>query len=203
MCRPRVFLALVIAVCLFAWAQAQHGQVLAQTGATAPPAATAPAPSTSSAPERPGLFQIIFSGGWSGANGSCTSQDHDPALTTLIGSTTKPALRVYAGIPMSMDPDDVPFNAKVNVTGLTFSPDGRRLFTAGQDNTIKVWDTASGKELLTLSSPGGPWPRLAMSPDGHRLASADIQGHLKLWDATPWEAKPSRRADGEAPRDEK
>ncbi|MGN6519534.1 MAG: choice-of-anchor Q domain-containing protein [Dokdonella sp.] len=64
--------------------------------------------------------QIVdVSGGWSGADGSCTSQDHDPAMTTLIGSTSKPALRVYAGIPSSMNPDDVPFNAKVNVTGLT------------------------------------------------------------------------------------
>ncbi len=62
---------------------------------------------------------VDVSGGWSGANGACTAQSYDPSLTALIGNASTPALSVYAGIPLSMDPADTPFNAKVSVFGLT------------------------------------------------------------------------------------
>jgi WD40 repeat protein len=71
------------------------------------------------------------------------------------------------------------------VADVVFSPDGRRVFTASGDRTIKVWDTASGQEILTLRGNGGGIVGLALSPDGHRLASTDIDGPLRIWDATP------------------
>ena len=33
---------------------------------------------------------------------------------------------------------------------MAWSPDGKRLATASDDKTAKVWDAASGQELLTL-----------------------------------------------------
>ena len=41
------------------------------------------------------------------------------------------------------------------VTSVAFSPDGKRLASAGRDGTVKVWDAATGQEILTLKGHTG------------------------------------------------
>src|SRR5262245_52207434 len=41
------------------------------------------------------------------------------------------------------------FQHKSAVTFVTFSPDGKKLATGGNDNTVKLWDVAMGQEMVT------------------------------------------------------
>ena len=72
---------------------------------------------------------------------------------------------------------------------MSFSPDGQRLATSSDDGTVKIWDAASGQELLTLRGHLHKVRNVVFSPDGHWLASIgwDSVGErsLCIWEATP------------------
>jgi WD40 repeat protein/serine/threonine protein kinase len=69
------------------------------------------------------------------------------------------------------------------VTGVAYSPDGRRLASASVDQTVKVWEAATGKEMLTLKGHTGAVASVAYSPDGRCLASAGWDRTVRVWDA--------------------
>ena len=58
---------------------------------------------------------------------------------------------------------------------------GGLIATAGDDHTVRLWDTATGKESRRLQH--GHWVRaVALSPDGRRLASSSLDDTVCLWD---------------------
>ena len=68
------------------------------------------------------------------------------------------------------------------VTTVAWSPDGSRLATASRDQTARVWDAATGKELLTVKGSGGDFRCVAWSPDGKRLATTSWGKTAKVWE---------------------
>jgi WD40 repeat protein len=71
------------------------------------------------------------------------------------------------------------------VNGVDWSPDGRRIASASGDATVKLWDTFTGQEILTLRGHTDEVHAVAFSPDGHRIASASADNTVRIWDATP------------------
>lgn len=127
-------------------------------------------------------------------------------LTGLLTLVTLPALLVYpveqpkgeqpitkrlAGTDVYGDPLPPGAVARLGTTrlrlggyvyGLAFSRDGKMIASGSIDNTVRLWDAATGREIRTF---GGhdPWvTSVALSPDGKTIASAGADRAIRLSD---------------------
>lgn len=70
------------------------------------------------------------------------------------------------------------------VYGLAFSPDGRRLATAGTGGMIGLWDVESGQAIFTQLGHSGDANSVAFHPKGNLLATGGDDGIVHVWDVT-------------------
>ena len=82
------------------------------------------------------------------------------------------------------------------VQAVAFSPDGRHIVTGsadvmghGYDNTLRLWNAASRREIACFDHSGGV-SAVAFSPDNRHIVSAG--NIVRLWDAA---SRPSRRIE--------
>src|SRR4051812_37504122 len=69
------------------------------------------------------------------------------------------------------------------VTAARFSPDGARIVSGSHDQTVRVGDAASGKELLILRGHEQAVWAAGFSPDGARIVSGSDDKTVRVWDA--------------------
>ncbi len=70
-----------------------------------------------------------------------------------------------------------------DVTSVAWSPDGTRIASGSLDNTVQVWDAATGNHVYTYRGHGTDVESVAWSPDGTTIASGRADTTVQLWDA--------------------
>ena len=65
---------------------------------------------------------------------------------------------------------------------ITFSPDGSKIVSGSNDNTIRLWD-AAGTPISILKGRTGWVNSVAFSPDGNKIVSGSDDCTVRLWDA--------------------
>ncbi|KAJ7729215.1 P-loop containing nucleoside triphosphate hydrolase protein [Mycena olivaceomarginata] len=82
------------------------------------------------------------------------------------------------------------FSVKISVIlvpklcSVSFSPDGARIASGSEDNTIRVWDAMTGQQVGDALE----WHTdivcsVAFSPDGARIASGSVDKTIRVWNA--------------------
>lgn len=72
-----------------------------------------------------------------------------------------------------------------HVRAIDYSPDGRLLFTAGDDGTAQLWDAISGQPIRGLIDPISPEARIQsaeLSPCASQALTVSADGVVRIWD---------------------
>ena len=90
-------------------------------------------------------------------------------LASLTVFAQKPELVVQTGHSQSL-------------SSVAFSPDGKVIASGSSDNTIKLGDVATGKQLRSLAGNTDGVRSVAFSRNGQVIASGDGDSTIKLWE---------------------
>lgn len=66
------------------------------------------------------------------------------------------------------------------IRAIKFFPDDKQVATSGLDGTVRIWESATGKQVAQLAI-GSPVDGLDISSDGTILASGSAKGEISLW----------------------
>ena len=124
------------------------------------------------------------------ARQALSTVDHDPDYSLLVAlaayeecAPTALAIRAMTTALVASLLRAVLRGHRDGVRGVTWSPDGRRLATASNDRTVRIWDAGNGCELTVLHGHNDWVQAVVWSPDGRRLATASNDRTVRIWDA--------------------
>ncbi|MCP4348119.1 MAG: hypothetical protein GY795_21665, partial [Desulfobacterales bacterium] len=71
----------------------------------------------------------------------------------------------------------------LGVNSVVISLDGKYIISGSYDNTVRLWDAATGKEIRTFSGHQDSVLSVSLSSDGRTLVSGSYDNTVRLWDA--------------------
>jgi WD40 repeat protein len=95
--------------------------------------------------------------------------------------------RSYNPEPDAKNPIDLLIGAvgEGGVNSVAFSPDSKILASGGWDDTVRLWDVETGKQIRKIDAHKAMVGRVVFSADGKVLASrGGLDGTIRLWDPT-------------------
>jgi len=122
------------------------------------------------------------------------TRDGDAGTAMLLALEALPDIRSGRERPLAHEAEAALFRAyqslqesvvlkghKGVVRSATFTPDGRRVVTASDDNTARVWDAENGELLAILEGHTEPVLSAALSPNGRQLVTSSADHTARLW----------------------
>jgi hypothetical protein len=105
------------------------------------------------------------------------------SLSLARGQSPKPSAGLIAGMARITHASRPLTGHTDAVNGVAFSPDGTLLATTSADQTVRLWDVATGQPRGgPLEDHTGAVRSVAFSPDGTLLATASADQTVRLWD---------------------
>ena len=68
-----------------------------------------------------------------------------------------------------------------SVNSVSFSPDGKKIVSGSDDETIRIWDIGTGLQICKLST-GHCVDSVSFSPDGKKIVSGGWEDAIHIWD---------------------
>ncbi|KAE9387351.1 WD40 repeat-like protein [Gymnopus androsaceus JB14] len=76
----------------------------------------------------------------------------------------------------------IPHEDEVN--SVAFSPDGTQIVSGSGDESVRIWDASTGKEMHKLEGHTNWVYSVAFSPDGTQIVSGSGDESVRIWDAS-------------------
>lgn len=108
----------------------------------------------------------------------------DYALPLLVFGTILLVTFLVSLLPPVDNPHGKLFGHNGHVLSVAWGPNGNYLASASADNTVKIWDVTSRKNVLTLNEHKNNVFVVSWSPDGKYLASGSLDSTIKVWQVT-------------------